>query len=139
MSNASGQKRDTTTSTTSATITTRPWGTYEVIRAPRADNFLVKRICVHPGHRLSLQSHAFRSEHWVVVQGEGEVTVGEDLVKCALNTHIFIPRGTKHRISNINADTLIFVEVQVGDRLEEGDIVRYEDDYNRTIATRTRE
>ena len=112
--------------------TTRPWGTYEVIRAPCSDNFLLKRILVHPGHRLSLQSHAFRSEHWVVVQGEGEVTVGEDVLKCALNTHIFIPRGAKHRISNTHTATpLVFVEVQVGDRLEEEDIIRYEDDYNR--------
>lgn len=111
--------------------TTRPWGSYEVLHGPR-DNFLLKRIVVHPCSRLSLQSHELRSEHWVVVSGTGEVTVGEDVLVCGVNTHVFVPRGTKHRIHNTSVDTpLVFVEVQIGAVLKESDIVRYEDDYDR--------
>lgn len=110
----------------------RPWGTYEVLR-PQDDNFLLKKIVVNPQQRLSLQSHEHRSEHWVVVQGEGEVTIRENVVPCEVDSQFFIPRGTKHRIHNTSVDApLIFVEVQVGNILEEGDIVRYEDDYLRS-------
>ena len=112
---------------------TRPWGTYEVLQPQgEGENFLLKKIIVNPGHRLSLQSHRHRSEHWVVVNGTGTVTIGEDDVICAHNTQIFIPRGAKHRIENTSVDTpLVFIEVQVGNELKEDDIVRYEDDYQR--------
>ena len=113
--------------------TERPWGTYEVIRSKLDnDNFLLKKIVVNPQQRLSLQSHKHRSEHWVVVKGNGEVTIGEDVLVCSLNTQLFIPRGAKHRIQNTSVETpLVFVEVQVGDILEESDIIRYQDDYSR--------
>ena len=108
----------------------RPWGKYEVLSCK--NNFLLKRITVMPQARLSLQSHAHRSEHWVVIQGSGEVTIGEDVVVCSKNTQLFIPRGVKHRVKNTSSETeLVFIEVQVGDILDENDIHRYEDDYNR--------
>ena len=114
-------------------LVARPWGTYEVLRPQcEGDRFLLKKIMVKPGHRLSLQSHNHRSEHWVVIEGAGEVTVGEDEIVCAHNTHIFVPRGTKHRIRNTSVDSpLVFVEVQVGKQLDEDDIIRYQDDYQR--------
>jgi mannose-6-phosphate isomerase len=84
---------------------------------------------VNPQQRLSLQSH----EHWVVVEGRGEVTIRENFVPCEVYSQFLIPRGAKHRIHNTSVDApFIFVEVQVGDVLEEGDIVRYEDDYLRS-------
>lgn len=111
---------------------TRPWGTYEVLRQSESENFLLKKIVVNPNSRLSLQSHKHRSEHWVVVKGRGTVVVGEDEIICALNTHVFIPRGAKHRMQNTSeSECLIFVEVQVGNILQEDDIIRYEDDYSR--------
>ena len=113
-------------------ITKRPWGYYEVVRQDESENFLLKNIVVKPQSRLSLQSHAHRSEHWVVVKGSGTVVVGEDELVCSLNTHVFIPRGAKHRMQNTSdTDDLVFVEVQVGNILQEDDIIRYEDDYSR--------
>ena len=112
--------------------TTRPWGAYQIIRHDESENFLVKKIVVKPNCRLSLQSHKHRSEHWVVVQGSGKVVLGEDELVCALNTHVFVPRGAKHRIHNTSQSTdLVFVEVQVGNILQEKGIVRYQDDYAR--------
>ena len=114
-------------------VTERPWGTYEVLFQDTAtDHFLLKKIVVRPSSRLSLQSHEHRSEHWVVVEGTGNVVVGEDTLVCAPNTHVFIPRGAKHRICNTSPTAnLVFVEVQVGTTLREDDITRYEDDYKR--------
>lgn len=113
----------------------RPWGRYEVIQQDSSENFLLKKIVVNPSSRLSLQSHEHRSEHWIVTQGKGLVVVGEDEVVCALNTHVFIPRGAKHRMQNTSkTEDLVFVEVQVGNILLEEDIVRYEDDYSRIAA-----
>jgi mannose-1-phosphate guanylyltransferase len=117
--------------------TNRPWGTYEILQEKReGENFLIKKIVVNPNSRLSLQSHAHRSEHWIVVQGSGKVTVGEDDVVCGINSQLFIPRGAKHRITNTSMENiLVFVEVQVGDVLQEDDIVRYQDDYGRSGDT----
>ena len=111
-------------------ITTRPWGTYEVIQ--EGENYLVKKIVVNPGSRLSLQSHNHRAEHWVIVDGVGTSVLGEDSILVGRNSHIFVPVNAKHRISNTsNEHPLVMVEVQTGSVLEESDIVRYQDDYSR--------
>ena len=108
----------------------RPWGEFFVVK--RGENFCIKIIKVNPGHRLSYQSHKKRSEHWVVVKGEGIFTLeGKDKV-VKINESVFIPKGKKHRISNKSEETLEFVEIQFGDYLEEDDISRYEDDYGRS-------
>ena len=110
--------------------TERPWGTFAVLRSD--DGCWVKKIVVYPKKRLSLQSHQHRSEHWVIVKGEALATVGEDVIVCGPNSHIFVPRGTRHRIANTSArDDLVFVETQLGAELVEEDIVRYEDDFER--------
>ena len=115
-------------------VTIRPWGSFEVLA--RGESFLSKKITVLPNQRLSLQSHDHRSEHWVVISGEGEITLGKDVLQCSMNTSVFVPCGVKHRIRNTSASReLIFVEVQVGDILEESDIIRYEDDYDRKTVT----
>lgn len=108
----------------------RPWGSFVVLHS--GDKYLVKQICVSPGHRLSLQSHARRSESWTVVSGNALVTLGDvELVTGTLG-QIFVPCGVKHRIKNTSDnEDLVIVEVQLGDVLDEADIVRYEDDYQR--------
>ena len=108
---------------------TRPWGNWQVVKADPL--FILKAIEVNPGQRLSLQYHNHRSEHWVVVAGSGLVTIGGDLIQVQRGSHVYVPRETKHRIANNGTEVLIFVEVQFGDRLEEQDIVRVEDDYTR--------
>lgn len=108
----------------------RPWGTWRVIDS--GVGFVVKRIEVDPGAKLSLQLHQGRDEHWVVVEGEAEVTRGADVLRRSTNDSVFITKGTAHRIANTGQGTLVFIEVQVGALLDEADIVRLEDVYGRS-------
>lgn len=107
----------------------RPWGWYETLCL--GDRFQVKRIMVKPGGVLSLQSHMHRSEHWVVVAGTAEVTVGEDVKLITENESVYIPLGTVHRMANRGQLPMYLIEVQTGSYLGEDDIVRYEDIYKR--------
>ncbi len=107
----------------------RPWGSWTVLL--EADGFKIKRIEVAPGRRLSLQRHAHRSEHWVVVQGHALVTRGEEQLEVRLNESTFIPAGTVHRLENPGDEALVIVEVQVGDYVGEDDIERLSDDWER--------
>jgi len=112
----------------------RPWGYYESVDA--GPNFQVKRLMVKPGHKLSLQSHRQRAEHWVVVSGTARVTRGDEVFDLPSNRSTFIPIGTKHRLENAGSEPLLIVEVQSGTYLGEDDIVRYEDSYNRDSTSR---
>ncbi|MFI3242027.1 MAG: phosphomannose isomerase type II C-terminal cupin domain [Alphaproteobacteria bacterium] len=108
---------------------TRPWGVWETIEV--GNNFCVKKITVTPDKILSLQSHEHRDEHWIIVEGEAVVTLGDaEFVKKA-NESIFIPKQVKHRIANKTSKDMVFIEVQTGAVLDENDIVRYEDMYGR--------
>jgi len=107
----------------------RPWGSYTILED--AANFKVKRIVVKPGARLSLQKHAHRSEHWIVVNGKAYVTVGEKTFPLERNESTYIPIGEVHRLENREKEDLILIEAQVGTYLGEDDIVRLVDDYKR--------
>lgn len=107
----------------------RPWGSWEVL--DDGPDFKVKRITVRPRARLSLQTHAHRSEHWVVVSGVATCTVGDREVVLLPGECVHVPVGEKHRIGNRHADALIVIEVQLGSYLGEDDIVRLQDDYGR--------
>lgn len=107
----------------------RPWGWYESLVI--GGRFQVKRIVVHPGAALSLQSHHHRSEHWVVVEGTARVTVNEAVRLVAENEAVYIPLGAKHRMENPGKVPMVLIEVQTGSYLGEDDIVRYEDVYAR--------
>ena len=107
----------------------RPWGSWEVIAA--GERYTVKRIAVQSGKRLSLQSHVYRAEHWVVVGGAGLVTRGAETFPLEYGGSVAIGRGEVHRIENPGTNELVFIEVQHGDRLDEDDITRFEDDYGR--------
>ena len=108
----------------------RPWGSYDSI--DQADGFQVKRIKVKPGGRLSLQSHARRAEHWIVVRGTARVTRDNDVFDLHANQSTYIPLGARHRLENPGNEVLELIEVQSGDYLGEDDIVRYEDVYGRS-------
>ncbi|HWA03735.1 MAG TPA: mannose-1-phosphate guanylyltransferase/mannose-6-phosphate isomerase [Rhizomicrobium sp.] len=110
----------------------RPWGSYETVDlGPRHQ---VKHIMVKPGGRLSLQMHHKRAEHWVVVEGEARVTVGEKVSTLRENESVFIPLGERHRLENMGTTPLQLIEVQCGRYLGEDDIVRFEDVYGRAPA-----
>ena len=108
----------------------RPWGYYESIDV--GERFQVKRIVVVPGGILSLQKHRHRSEHWVVVRGTAEVTIGEQVRAVHENESIYIPIGSVHRMANKGKIPLELIEVQTGSYLGEDDIERLEDVYKRT-------
>jgi mannose-1-phosphate guanylyltransferase/mannose-6-phosphate isomerase len=107
----------------------RPWGHYEDV--DRGERFRVKRICVAPGEKLSLQWHHHRAEHWVVVSGTARVTRGEEVTLLTENQSIFIAVGEVHRLENPGKVPLQIIEVQTGTYLGEDDIVRIEDVYQR--------
>ena len=107
----------------------RPWGWYESLAI--GGRFQVKRIVVHPGALLSLQSHHHRSEHWIVVAGTARVTVGEEVRLLTENQSIYIPLGAVHRMENPGKVPMVLIEVQTGSYLGEDDIIRYEDIYSR--------
>jgi mannose-1-phosphate guanylyltransferase/mannose-6-phosphate isomerase len=109
----------------------RPWGWYDSIDAgPR---FQVKRIMVKPKATLSLQMHHHRAEHWIVVSCTAEVTVGDKVVLLSENQSTYIPLGTVHRLINPGAIPLEIIEVQSGSYLGEDDIVRFQDNYGRSV------
>ncbi len=112
----------------------RPWGSYEGIDA--GERFQVKRITVKPGAKLSLQKHAKRAEHWVVVRGSARVTIDEREFTLEANQSTYIPLGSVHRLANAGPGPLDLIEVQTGSYLGEDDIVRLQDDYGRSAAAR---
>lgn len=107
----------------------RPWGSYTVLE--KGEGFKVKMIVVNPKSRLSLQSHKFRSEHWVVVSGRAKVTIDDKVFYIGSNESTFVPKMTRHRLENVDNCPLNIIEVQCGSYVEEDDIERYEDDYGR--------
>ncbi len=107
----------------------RPWGSFEILY--EEEGMKVKRIMVKPGNRLSLQSHQFRAENWVLVRGNAVVTLGEEDIPRSANQVIFIPAHAKHRMANPGTEDVVFIEVQTGTYLGEDDIIRYQDDYKR--------
>ncbi len=108
----------------------RPWGSYTVLEED-PEGFKLKRIEVAAGARLSLQSHQYRSEHWVVVSGVATVTKGDEVITVYKNQSTYIPIGMKHRLENRGTEPLHIVEIQVGSYVGEDDIQRYEDNYGR--------
>ncbi|WP_448573750.1 cupin domain-containing protein [Trichothermofontia sp.] len=107
----------------------RPWGSFTVLEEGRG--YKIKRIEVKPGHRLSLQMHHHRSEHWIVVSGTARVICGDREVLLSSNQSTYVPPCTHHRLENPGVIPLILIEVQNGEYLGEDDIVRFDDDYAR--------
>ena len=108
---------------------TRPWGRYETLL--HTDSEVVKKIWVNPGSKISYQFHDFREEHWIIVEGTGEVILNDETHPVQEGTYIHIPIRAKHRIINTSDKPLCFLEVQQGTRLIESDIHRCEDDFGR--------
>jgi len=107
----------------------RPWGYYEVILD--TPTYKIKRICITPRQQISLQYHMKRSEHWVITKGIATVTKGNKLFQLKKNESVYIPVKEIHKIVNNTSDALEFIEVQIGESLEEKDIIRLEDKYGR--------
>lgn len=107
----------------------KPWGKYEVLL--NSEYCKVKRITVNPNEQLSLQYHKQRMEDWVIISGEGTVTVNGNTKKVSSPNSVHISQGDIHRVKNDNDEPFIFIEVQRGEYFGEDDIVRLEDKYGR--------
>jgi len=107
----------------------RPWGYYIILA--EAPDHKVKKICVSPKKRLSLQRHQQRSEHWYVLSGEALVTLDKEQFLLGAGESINIPPLGIHRVENEGSEDLIFIEIQKGSYFGEDDIERFEDDYGR--------
>ena len=110
-------------------IVEKPWGSYQVLE--EGTHYTVKKIIVNSGGKLSLQSHQHRSEHWIIAEGEAVVTINDEIKILKENKTIFIPRRSKHRLANEVTTKLIIIEFWYGDILDEKDIERFEDIYER--------
>ncbi|WP_216900256.1 phosphomannose isomerase type II C-terminal cupin domain [Synechococcus sp. CCY 9618] len=110
----------------------RPWGWFETLAT--GHGYLVKRLRISAQHRISLQRHHHRSEHWVVVEGEGVMTCDGRSFAAAAGSTLFIPSGGRHRAAAGSTD-LEIIEVQRGEDLREDDIERFDDDYGRVIRS----
>ena len=107
----------------------RPWGWFESLKLD--DCFQVKRIFVKPGAAISLQSHKYRSEHWIVVEGIAKVTIDDEIKLVNVGHSVYVPKEAIHRMENPGKSPMILIEVQIGNYLGEDDIKRYEDLYSR--------
>jgi mannose-6-phosphate isomerase len=108
---------------------TRPWGSFTTLE--EGVGYKIKRIEVNPGHRLSLQMHHHRSEHWIVLSGTAKVTRGDTVELLESNQSTYVPQCTVHRLENPGVIKLVIIEVQNGEYLGEDDIIRFQDDYSR--------
>jgi len=112
------------------TTTMRPWGTYRILE--ESSRFKIKSIVVNVGAVLSLQRHIHRTEHWVVIRGTAQVTVGDKTFFVHEGESTFVPRTTLHRLGNPGKVPLEIIEVQNGEYVGEDDIERVDDVYGRT-------
>jgi len=110
-------------------VVSRPWGLFENIKHEKG--YKVKKLLILPGEKISLQKHLKRSEHWVVVSGVATITKGKKKFKLKTNESTFIKKGEIHRIENNTKKKLVLIEVQTGSYLEEDDIFRFKDKYDR--------
>jgi mannose-6-phosphate isomerase len=106
----------------------RPWGWFETVAA--GDGYLIKRLRIEAGRRISLQRHQHRCEHWVVVEGRGQLELEGEVIPAGVGTSLFVPQGAWHR-AGAGSEDLLIVEVQRGAELREDDIERIADDFGR--------
>lgn len=107
----------------------RPWGAWEVLAVDSA--YVVKRLTIKPGQRISLQFHRRRSENWIIAEGRARVQVGETVTTMKAGASVHVPRRVVHRLANVGRNPLVIIEVQRGTLLDERDIVRLDDDHGR--------
>ena len=110
-------------------IINKPWGYFQILDSQAG--YQTKKLFVKPFSKLSLQSHQYRSEHWVVTKGSATVIIEENKYDLEINESIYIPLGSKHRLENNTDYDLYVIEVQIGDSIKEDDIIRYDDIYGR--------
>jgi mannose-6-phosphate isomerase len=107
--------------------TDRPWGYFDefISNTPCT----VKIITVNAGESLSLQYHEHRSEFWVILKGNGFVTIGDDKLEAHEGDQFHIDVHANHRAEG-GSEPLVFLEIATGN-FDEEDIIRIDDKYGR--------
>ena len=116
----------------SANRTDRPWGWFETLAV--GEGYLIKRLWIAPGLRISLQRHSHRSEHWYVALGGGYVTIASQQLEAQVDSTFAVPCGAIHR-AQAGSEGMLIVEIQRGSLLIETDIERFADDYGRCASS----
>lgn len=111
-------------------LTYRPWGHF--LTLAEGPGYQVKILTLDPGAAISLQYHDHRAERWIVVEGEAEITIGEERRRLKVHDSVEIPKRVTHQLSNPSSSTLKVIEVQSGPYLGEDDIVRLPPPLGRT-------
>lgn len=106
----------------------RPWGSFK--QYAHNSPCTVSLMTVHPGMRLSLQSHTGRAELWIVLDDGAVVQVGEETREYKAGDEIWIRVNQKHRLSCKGPAPVRVLEVAFGNWQQE-DIQRYADDFGR--------
>lgn len=107
----------------------RPWGRFEKFHENRPCT--VKLIYINPNSRLSLQYHKERWEFWKIIKGNAQVELEDKLLNVKEGENVVIPKRAKHRVKALNDDDCVILEISYG-KFDEKDIVRLEDDYQRS-------
>ncbi|MCC3746689.1 mannose-1-phosphate guanylyltransferase/mannose-6-phosphate isomerase [Rouxiella badensis] len=107
----------------------RPWGKSDLVVAE--NRFNVNRVTVNPGGKLSTQMHHHRAEHWIILAGTAQVTIGEKTFLLTENQSTFIPIGSIHTLENPGKIPLEILEVRSGSYLGNDDVIRIKDHYGR--------
>ena len=110
----------------------RPWGWFETLAV--GEGYLIKRLWIAPGLRISLQRHSHRSEHWYVALGGGYVTIASQQLEAQVDSTFAVPCGAIHR-AQAGSEGMLIVEIQRGSLLIETDIERFADDYGRCASS----
>jgi len=107
---------------------TRPWGWWKTL--VNAEDYKIKHIFVAPHQKLSLQTHKFRSETWMIAEGSGFIVIGGHRFKAEKGLVFTIEKHEQHRAETEDS-SMVIVELQLGSYLGEDDIQRIEDIYGR--------
>ena len=67
----------------------------------------MNRICVNLGAVLSLQSHKFGSENWVMVEGMATVTLDNQVTFVEARHSVYVASGAIHRIENLGVEPMV--------------------------------
>lgn len=109
-----------------------PWGSYSIIKENGL--YKIKIMTILPGEETSLQLHNYRNENWTIINGKADIQIEETKSVLTTGQSIYVPKKVKHKISNTDKEMLVIIEVQSGSKLDETDILRFEDKYNRNVG-----
>lgn len=119
-------QNETVIATPAVVRTAREWGHYDVLHVSNDANVKVKQISVDPWKSISLQFHYGRDEHWFIESGTALVEHGDTQSELGPGQYIKINKMELHRVTNITLPKaqLSLIEVQVGEYVDEQDVVR---------------